>query len=35
MAPLTALTNAMKTKVTDDPEFNWFEKSFAARRFRV
>lgn len=35
MAPLTALTNAMTTKPVDDPEFNWFEKQYASRRFQV
>lgn len=25
-APLTAFTSLMKTKATDDPEFNWWEK---------
>jgi hypothetical protein len=31
-APLTALTNLMKSKSTDDPEFNWWEKSFPTQR---
>jgi len=31
-APLTALTSVMKKRVTDDPEFNWWEKSFPTQR---
>ncbi|HWI69316.1 MAG TPA: DUF5309 family protein, partial [Nitrospiraceae bacterium] len=31
-APLTALTAAMKQNSTDDPEFNWWEKSAPTRR---
>lgn len=31
-APLTALTNLMKSKSTDDPEFNWWEKHFPSQR---
>lgn len=30
--PLFALTNAMKTRSVDDPEFYWFEKAMAQRR---
>lgn len=31
-APLTALTSRMKTKKTDDPEFNWWTKTMQTRR---
>lgn len=31
-APITALTARMKTKKTDDPEFNWWEKPLSAQR---
>ncbi len=31
-APLTALTTLMKSSSTDDPEFNWWEKSFPSQR---
>ena len=31
-APLTALTSAMKTKTTDDPDFNWWEKRMSDQR---
>jgi hypothetical protein len=34
-APLTGLTTQMKTSPVDDPEFNWFEKKYASRRFVV
>ena len=30
-APLTALTSAMKTRVVDDAEFNWWEKELSNR----
>lgn len=30
-APLTALTSLMKTRVVDDPEFNWWEKALQTR----
>jgi len=33
--PLTALTNAMKTRSVDDPQFYWFEKTMAARRLAL
>lgn len=33
MAPLFALTNLMKSKSTDDPEFAWWEKSKQNQRF--
>jgi len=35
MAPLTALTSAMRTKSTDDPEFNWWEKELASQRIAL
>ena len=35
MAPLTGLTSAMSKRVTDDPEFNWWEKSLDDRRFKL
>lgn len=31
-APLTALTSAMKSRVVDDPEFNWWTKALQTRR---
>jgi hypothetical protein len=34
-APLFALTSAMKTKVTDDPKFHWFEKLLEDRRIAI
>jgi hypothetical protein len=34
-APLTALTSLMKTKATDDPEFNWWTKSLASQRLAL
>lgn len=34
-APLTGLTSAMKSESVDDPEFSWFEKSFAERRLTL
>lgn len=34
-APLFALTSLMKTKVTDDPEFYWWEKVMNAQRVRL
>ena len=33
--PLTALTNAMKKRTLDDPEFNWWEKQRPARRLEL
>jgi hypothetical protein len=32
--PLAGLTSKMKSESVDDPQFNWFEKQYAARRFR-
>lgn len=32
MAPLYALTSMMKTKPTDDPEFNWWDKRLETKR---
>lgn len=32
-APLTGLTSLMKSRSTDDPEFNWWEKERETRRF--
>lgn len=34
-APLTALTTVMKTKATDDPEFNWWTKSLPTQRMAL
>lgn len=34
-APLTALTNAMKSKATDDPEFNWWTKLRNSQRMAL
>ena len=34
-APLTALTAAMRTRVTDDPYFNWWEREVSARRMTL
>ena len=34
-APLFALTSLMKSKVTDDPEFNWWEKSLQSQRLEL
>ena len=34
-APLNALIAGMKTQATDDPEFNWFEKSSPVRHTTV
>ena len=34
-APLTALTAGMKERVTDDPEFNWWEKELETRRLKA
>ena len=31
-APLTALTNAMSSESTDDPEYNWWEKALPSQR---
>lgn len=33
--PLTALTSVMKKRVTDDPEFNWWEKQMESRRLKM
>lgn len=33
--PLTALTAAMKSRSTDDPEFNWWEKQLQTRSFAL
>ena len=33
--PLTGLTAAMKSRSTDDPEYNWWEKSLQTRKFAV
>lgn len=33
--PLTALTSLMKSQSTDDPEFNWWEKSFPTQRMAL
>ncbi len=35
MTPIVALTSLMKTKVTDDPEFAWWEKQTPSRRFAL
>lgn len=35
MAPITALTSMMKEKKTDDPQFNWWEKSFPSQRLAM
>lgn len=35
MMPLTGLTSLMKTETTDDPQFNWWEKSMQTRRLRL
>ena len=34
-APLFALTSVMKTKVTDDPQFNWFDKIQPSQRVQM
>ena len=34
-APLVALTSAMKKKVTDDPDFNWWEREVSNVRFEL
>lgn len=34
-APLFALTAAMRSESTDDPEFNWWEKVMQTRRFAL
>ncbi|MGW8178613.1 MAG: SU10 major capsid protein [bacterium] len=34
-APITALTSAMKKKVTDDPEFNWWEREVSNVRIEL
>lgn len=34
-APLTALTSMMKSRVTDDPVFHWWEKKLDDRRFKL
>ena len=34
-APLTAFTSLMKTKATDDPEFNWWEKIKPTQRSAI
>lgn len=34
-APLTALTNLMKSKSTEDPEFNWWEKPLPTQRLAL
>lgn len=34
-SPLFALTSLMKSQKTDDYEFNWWEKSFSARRMQL
>lgn len=34
-APLTALTSAMKKKVTDDPEFSWWEREVSNVRLQL
>jgi hypothetical protein len=33
--PLTGLTSLMKSESTDDPEFNWWEKSMQSRRIQL
>lgn len=35
MAPLTALTAAMQSESVDDPQFNWFEKSYQDMRVKM
>ena len=35
IAPLFALTSAMKTETVDDPEFNWWEKPMQTRRYQL
>lgn len=35
MAPLTGLTSAMKSRSTNDPQFNWFEKVLQTQRFTL
>lgn len=35
MAPLTGLTSAMKSRTTDDPEFNWYEKLLPTQRLEL
>lgn len=35
MMPLTGLTSLMKSEVTDDPEYNWWEKSMQTRRLAL
>ena len=34
-APITALTSAMKKKVTDDPEFSWWEREVSNVRLKL
>lgn len=34
-APITALTSAMKKKVTDDPQFNWWEREVSNVRLAL
>ena len=34
-APLFALTSVMKTKTTDDPEFNWWDKIQPSQRLTL
>ncbi len=33
--PITALTSRMKKRVTDDPQFNWWEKAQQSRRIQI
>lgn len=35
IAPLYALTSAMRTETVDDPEFNWWEKPMQTRRYEL
>lgn len=35
MAPLTALTSLMRSESTNDPEYNWWEKSMPTQRLEV
>src|SRR5262245_59783984 len=35
MAPLTALTNAMSSESTDDPEYAWWESALPSQRLAV
>jgi len=34
-APITALTSVMKKKVTDDPQYQWWEREVSNLRFRI